>query len=246
MKFIFLFLLFWGPNLRAQEFTVPDYSAAVVDDAQLLQPETRNELAAKLSDIYRQGGPQVAVLTIRDLNGVSIEEASIKTVDKWQLGRRGKDDGVLLFIAKSDRKMRIEVGRGLEGDLTDAITKLIIVNIIKPEFKESHFESGIINGVDAILQKVYPQSTSGQNQLQNDPGVQTHDFKLWHIFIFVIVFLFLFLRSLINPFGRRGSSIFWGGGGLGSGSDSGGGGFGGGSDSGGGGGFSGGGASGDW
>ena len=243
MKYFFILALFLNPNIQAQEFLVPSFTGAVVDSAALLRPETRIELAAKLSAIYRAGGPQIAVLTVPDLNGINIEEASIKVVDQWQLGRKGKDDGVLLFISKSDRKIRIEVGRGLEGDLTDAVSKLIIVNIIRPEFKNSQFEAGILRGIDALLQKIYPQENSGAEQANLQPNAEPENLSLSQIFIIIIVLIFLFLRMILNrlsPFSRRSA---WGGGGFfggGGGSSSGG------SDFGGGGGFSGGGSSGDW
>lgn len=237
---ILLFILFISKITHAQEFSVPAFSTPVVDQAQILRGEVASNLAQKLSDIYRSGGPQVAVLTVPNLNGVSIEEASIKVVDQWQLGRKGKDDGVLLFVSRDDHKMRIEVGRGLEGDLTDAVSKLIIVNVIRPEFKAGNFEGGVISGVNAILEKVYPQGAEQKSQeIQN---AQEPELKLWQVGLIIMIVFFLFLRSLLrrlSPFSR--SSGGWGGGfggGGGGGSSS--------SDSGGGGGFSGGGSSGDW
>ncbi len=105
----------------ADRFEVPRLSGPVVDEGGFLAPAARRKIASALVELKRQGGGiEIAVLTVRDLGGLSIEQASIQVVDKWKLGSEGKDNGVLLLVSKQERKVRIEVGQGLDGDLPDA------------------------------------------------------------------------------------------------------------------------------
>lgn len=97
---------------------------------------------------------QIAVCIIATTGNLSIEEYSIRLAEKWEVGHKGKDDGVILVVAKNDRKLRIEVGRGLEGVLTDAKAGAIINNIIVPKFKLGQFSSGVRSGIDAIVKEI--------------------------------------------------------------------------------------------
>lgn len=241
---VFLILLGGCFFARAQNFSVPPLKAPVQDDAHLFSVRVVAELGSLLREIRNQGGAQVQVLTVDNLQGVSIEEAGIAIVDTWKLGSREKDNGVLLLISKKDRKMRIEVGQGLEGDLPDIIAKRIVSRTISPLFKRGQMDQGLAEGVVAILSYVAPDALKKSESRFTEavPPVerQTND-NLILIVIFFIFLVTMILRSLLGV-GRfsdgygRGGGGFWGGGGS-----SGGGGW-----SGGGGGFSGGGASGDW
>lgn len=234
----FLFLLFFSFNSLSLE--VPRLSSPVVDNAGLLSRNVKSALANALVKIKRQTGNEIAVLTIKSLEGETIDGYSIKVVDKWQLGQKDKDNGVLFLIALDDRKMRIEVGQGLEGAIPD-ITAGRIIREVKTYFKKGDFKSGIIVGVSQIAEK------SGA-KLTNAPRVRNRRSGRGKgsLIFFVIIILSMFFGR-----GRRG-----GGGGLlagvllGSalGGRSSSGGFGGssGGSFGGGGGFSGGGASGGW
>lgn len=130
----------------------PAFHGYVNDYAGMLNPDTALELEQALKSFEQMDSTQVAVLTIDSLEGDSLEDFSIRTVEKWKIGQKGKDNGVLLLIVKNDRKIRIEVGRGLEGVLTDLAAGRIVNNIIRPLFKEGRFNEGIRDGVAAIIQ----------------------------------------------------------------------------------------------
>src|ERR1043165_4694584 len=129
----------------------PALSGRVVDDAGILDAATRESLRAKLAAFEAKSTHQLVVATVKSLNGNSVEEYANRLFRRWQLGQRGKNNGVLLLHAPAERKIRIEVGYGLEGTLTDAITKYIIQNAITPRFKANDFSGGMTRGVDDII-----------------------------------------------------------------------------------------------
>ncbi len=130
----------------------PAYRGYVNDYAHLLSAGTAQEVEEALRSFDETDSTQVAVLTIDSLEGDALEDFSIRTVDKWGIGQRGKDNGVLLLVVKNDRKLRIEVGRGLEGVLTDLAAGRIVDNVIRPLFKAGRFDEGIKAGVVALIQ----------------------------------------------------------------------------------------------
>lgn len=149
----YLWLLCLLPNLLfARE--VPDLTGQVIDLANMIDSETEAKLAAFLKQHEEETTDQIVVLTVPDLNGEILEEYSLKVAETWQLGQKGKDNGVLFLISKNDRLLRIEVGYGLEGVLTDAHSSRIIRNVVVPRFKEGEFSQGIKNGVLAILDRL--------------------------------------------------------------------------------------------
>jgi uncharacterized protein len=130
---------------------VPYLSGRVVDNAEVLKATTRERVSAILKAHEQATGNQIAVLTVPTIGDESIEQFASKVFDTWKLGQKGKDNGVLLVIAPKDRKLRIEVGYGLEGMLTDAAASRIIRNVITPQFKAGDFDKGVADGVDAII-----------------------------------------------------------------------------------------------
>ncbi len=130
---------------------VPYLSGRVVDDAEILSAQTRSALTEKLKAHEDRTGDQIAVLTVRTLSGESIEGYATRVFESWKLGKKGKDNGVLLIVAPQDRRMRIEVGYGLEGTLTDLQAGRIIRNVMAPRFKAGDYNGGVTAGVDAIL-----------------------------------------------------------------------------------------------
>jgi uncharacterized protein len=230
----------------AQAFEVPPLTDSVVDQARLLDASVATKLSNALKVIYEKGGPQLAVLTVPTLDTLTIEEASYKVAKNWQLGTAKNDNGVLLFVAKEERKIRIEVGQGVEGDLTDAYSRRIIDDQMVPLFRQGMTTEGIVLGVAQILKRMNPP-VHLEDYLEVRPVAQKVKVN-WAKLIFMIL-LFLFIMSANRHGGggrgfRRGSmagAIYGGGFGGGFGGSSGGGGWGGG-----GGGFSGGGASGSW
>jgi uncharacterized protein len=233
---------------RAESFSIPPLTGPVVDTADLIPAGTRRTIESALRQVYASGGPQIQVLTVPTLGELTIEDASIRVVDRWALGRKGRDDGVLLFIAKQERKIRIEVGRGLEGELPDAYANRIIYEAIRPLFQSGDYASGIVVGVTQIIQRVSPQTDVNAlfGQVRSAPARSPVMPGWLEILIFIfVVFAILsnrsaalgcLLGSLLGGRGWSGGGVWRGGGGF-----SGGGGW-----SGGGGGFSGGGASGGW
>ena len=133
---------------------VPYLAGRVNDSANLIPQDQRQRIEAKLAQFEKQTGDQVAVLTVDSLDGEAIEDYANKVARTWALGQKGKDNGVLLLVSKQDRKMRIEVGYGLEPVLTDLQTSIIQSEVIIPHFKQGDFGGGIEAGVDAILSTI--------------------------------------------------------------------------------------------
>ena len=238
-------LLLWLFIASAQALTFPALSGRVVDDGQMLDPATRQQLAQTLEAHEKATGEQVVVVTVPDLQGTAIEDFGYQLGRAWGIGQKDKNNGALLIVARDDRKLRIEVGYGLEDRLTDAQSSVIINQVITPAFKTGNFSQGISDGVSAILRVLggdplaEPAYASGQGDgsdlMREHPGL-----VLLLFILFVVVVGACQFYGICNSGGGGGSrSGGVGGGGFGGGG--GGGGF-----SGGGGSFGGGGASGGW
>ncbi|MFH1800075.1 MAG: TPM domain-containing protein [Candidatus Omnitrophota bacterium] len=235
----FTLLFFLGLSALSALQVPPRADGYVTDRAGLLSPSARENLEAVLRTFNEKTSNQVVVATFPSLEGDSLEDFSMRLAEAWKAGQKRKDNGVIFLIFKNDRKIRIEVGYGLEGVLTDALSGQIISQVVAPYFRKGDYPGGILAGTDAIM-----KATRGEFK---GSGGSRNEKDNWAAFFsfFVVIFFFLnFLNFLIRSHydtGRRGSrhSGFWAGGGFSSGG--GGGGF-----SGGGGGFGGGGASGGW
>lgn len=226
---------------------VPPLRGRVNDYANLMPPARAQALEQRLEQFENKTGHQIAVLTIPGLQGEDIEGFSIRVAENWKIGRKGFDNGAILVIAQNDRKLRIEVGYGLEGVLPDAIANRIIQEIIVPRFRDSDFSGGIEAGVEAIM-----KVTSGEPlpQAQRKKPASSSRFPIE--LLLPLIFIGFYLVAAFSSRSRHGiwstrgqrynrpGGIFSGGIGRG-GFGGGGGGF-----SGGGGGFGGGGASGSW
>jgi uncharacterized protein len=249
-------LVCFGPALAVGAFTVPAFQEQPVNDyANILSADTKNMLNGALNRLWNSRGSQVAVLTVDSLAGLTIEEALIKVADQWKLGDAKKDNGVLLMIAMQEKRIRIEAGQGLEGDLPDARARRIIDEVMMPLMKEGRKDDAVLLAVDAILKLTDPGFSLDANLGRRMPArarsTGTARQTVLSMLMWVIVMLLLagrvgclgpVLAALLTK--NLGGPRFGGGGG-GFGGFSGGGGGGGGF-SGGGGGFSGGGASGGW
>jgi uncharacterized protein len=132
--------------------TFPTLTGRVVDDGGLLSAADRTSLTAELADLEARTTDQLVVVTLKSLQGTTIEDYGYQLGRRWKIGQKDKDSGVLLIVAAAERQVRIEVGYGLEGTLTDAATKLIIENTILPSFKTGDFALGIRNGTAQIAQ----------------------------------------------------------------------------------------------
>jgi uncharacterized protein len=151
----------------AQSLTFPVLNGRVVDEAGLLDAPARTALTQSLAELEQKTTDQLVVVTLKSLQGTSIEDYGYQLGRRWQIGQKNKNNGVLLIVAPSERKVRIEVGYGLEGTLTDAISKLIIENSILPRFKVADYAGGIKRGVEDIIQVL-----SGDAQEWKDRAAQ--------------------------------------------------------------------------
>lgn len=143
MKFLASLLLLISFTLNAAELSVPPLTSPVVDTAQLLSSSEKKDLSDLAYEIYAGGGPQISILTIPSLEGNAIEDYSMKVAESWKLGSKEKGNGVLVLIAKNDRQMRIEVGEGIEGDLTDYDTARYTRNIFPQYFRQNEYHGAL-------------------------------------------------------------------------------------------------------
>jgi len=234
----------------------PALSGRVVDEAGLLPAAERQSLENTLAAHEQATTNQVVVVTLNSLQGTTIEDFGYQLGRHWGIGQEGKDNGVLLIVAPNERKVRIEVGYGLEGVLTDAASKLIIENAIVPNFKQGLFAAGIVEGTDAILSALGGGGPARAVHEEPEPRDEVHEERerrgeadeererrqegsAWELFLVFMMLGVLFFVQW-SPRSRHHPGNWTGG------HHSGGGGFGGGGFSGGGGGFGGGGASGGW
>ncbi len=242
-----LLLWLWLFALSAQaELTFPALTGRVVDNAQMIEPTVREQLNQQLVAHEKATGEQLVVVTLADLQGADIADFGYQLGRHWGIGQKDKNNGALLIVARDDRKLRIEVGYGLEDRLTDAQSSVIINQVITPAFKIGNFSKGISDGVAAMLVVLGGNPLDEPSTIYGSGGEQG-DFLSQHpgVFVFLVmlfilvVFVCQMLGILPSGGGGRGSSGGgFGGGGFGGG---GGGGF-----SGGGGSFGGGGSSGGW
>jgi uncharacterized protein len=221
----------------------PKLTGRVVDAAHILSPVASADLERKLADLEQRSGIQLEVATVSSLGGEEIEPYANALFREWKLGEAKKNDGALLLVAPNQHRVRIEVGYGLEGTLTDAISVLIIANAIAPRFKSGDFDGGVARGVADIITTLTTDSAQWQKKpdfrAESDPGTMDA-IAPFLIFFFIALVIFILAR---RGGGWRRGAVFLPTGGGGS---SGGGGFSGGGFSGGGGSSGGGGASGSW
>jgi len=220
--------------------TFPPLTDRVVDEAHILSARERDALSSKLAELETKSGIQLVVATVASLEGREIEPYANELFRTWKLGEKTKNNGVLLLVAPNERRVRIEVGYGLEGTLTDALSKVIITNAITPRFKTGDFGGGISRGVDDIITVL----TTDASEWQKRPSLrldhqQTPDLASWFLVAGLIAlvtllivspgfrwfFLNVVLNILLNSGGSRGGGGFSSGGGFsGGGGSSGGGG----------------------
>ncbi|MFK7890313.1 MAG: YgcG family protein [Granulosicoccus sp.] len=162
----------WCPVLLAQQF--PPLTAAVVDLAALLDEQQEQALIQTLSAHEAQTSNQIVIATLPDLDGYDIADYANRLGRHWQIGTSENDNGVLMLVAPNQRKVRIEVGYGLEGALTDSLSSIIIQREVLPQFRKNDYPTGITNGVNAIIQAIDGEYTAptgtNSNEFVNDVG----------------------------------------------------------------------------
>jgi uncharacterized protein len=240
---------------RASALEVPPLSGRVNDLAGVLSADAKARLESQLAQYEHSSGHQFALLTLKSLEGDALDDFSLRVVERWKLGKKGKDDGLLLLVVTADHKVRIEVGYGLEGSITDALSSRVTRNVIAPAFRKGDYEGGIERALGALM----TAGSDGKVEIPDAPKSASP--RAPAIGVGGVILLMLLLGPLLTGLfasrgsrrGRRGpwssGAVLGGGfGGFGSGGFGGGGfgGGGGGGFSGGGGSFGGGGASGSW
>ena len=240
----------------------PPLTGRVVDDAHALAPDVQARLTSELAALQAKNGDQLVVVTLPSLQGYDISDYGYQLGRAWGIGQKGKNTGVLFIVAPNEKKVRIEVGYGLEPVLTDAVSSVILNSQVLPRFRAGDVSGGVVAGTDAIVRQLGldPQAAAAQAQQAAAQAEQPQPAPRHHEIIGTIfsILLFVFVISAFFRGGRRGGGMGWvlpmmfmggGFGGRGGGDFGGGGGFGGGDGggfSGGGGSFGGGGASGGW
>jgi uncharacterized protein len=257
-------LLLLAPLAGAFAQSLPALTGRVVDNAGMIDAATEAAITGKLADFEAKSSDQIVVATIPDLGGEAIEPYANRLFRQWRLGQAGENNGILLLVSRDDRRMRIEVGYGLEGTLTDLHSKLIIENTLTPAFRAGDFSGGISAAVDDIIMVLEGNGEELEARAERNRADESFDdwIETIIILIWISIFAGAFLFAVLAPvFGRKlgpgryrwlGVTIEYGGSGgsssgggwsssSGGGWSSGGGGF-----SGGGGSSGGGGASGSW
>jgi uncharacterized protein len=179
-----LALLGWLLVVPALALELPALSGRVVDEAGILDPATGAALTDKLAALEAKTSDQLVVVTLKSLQGTAIEAFGVELGRNWRIGQKDKNNGVLLIVAPNERKVRIEVGYGLEGELTDAVSRLIIENAIVPRFRANDYAGGITRGVDDIISVLTGDAAEWQQRAAKrpdtvSPAPSTRDDSIW-------------------------------------------------------------------
>lgn len=252
MRLVAVLLLLLAAALPASAQTFPALSGRVVDSADILPPDTEARITGRSEAVEKATGTQIVVATVPDLQGYPIEDYGYRLGRQWGIGQKDKDNGVILLVAPNDRRVRIEVGYGLEPVLTDALSSVIIQQRILPRFRAGDMPGGVLVGFDAIAAQFElpaDQAAANVQRAAQTAAPQGRGGGFGTIVFFLFIALWLWMAFRRGKRGRRRGGlpiVIWGPGMGGWGGGGGGGGWGGGGFGGGGGGFGGGGASGGW
>jgi uncharacterized protein len=148
---LILLFLFLFPPLFSSALDVPKLQGYVNDYAQMISPAAREKIERELKSFEQSDSTQLVILTVPTLEGETIDGFGIRVGEVWKIGQKGKDNGIIIVVAKQEKKMRIEVGRGLEGPLTDLLAGRIVDSEIAPRFKQGDFDGGFIAGVAGVI-----------------------------------------------------------------------------------------------
>ena len=191
--------------------TVPALTGRIIDEAGILKAEDKRTLEEYLESLENEAGIQIAVLTVRSLEGDSIEAFAHTAAEMWRLGREGEDNGALLVIAQAERKIRIETGYGLEGALTDTKCGLIIRNEIAPAFRNGAYSKGIVNGVKAMGNAAAGHDVQVEDTETQNAGGGADGFGMAAV-LFIVLFWFAVFSNISSRRRRRGflpQLLFW-------------------------------------
>ncbi len=166
----------WDETLPAAAVPVPALKARVTDLTNTLSGPERERLEAKLAQWESRSGNQLAVLMVSRTKPEAIEQYAIRVAETWKIGKRGMDNGVLLLIAKEEKKIRLEVGYGLEGSIPDATARRIVSEVIAPRFKSGKFYEGIDAGIDRVI-----DLTTGSAKMEGAPSASKKESAAWNL-----------------------------------------------------------------
>jgi len=202
-----LSFIFGSSYASAEQIPVPKLSKRVTDLTQTLSAQQVETLAQKLESLEKTKGSQIAILIIPTTAEEGIEQFSIRVVDEWKLGRKGTADGVLFLVAKDDKRVRIEVGRGLEGALTDVSSARIIREFVRPAFKQNDFYGGIDAGIDKISAVIAGEALPAPAPSKGHSANFTEDLNIFGLHPLVWLGLLiagLILSKILGPWLGRG------------------------------------------
>jgi uncharacterized protein len=223
MRYLFSLILILSLNVWGAEIQIPALNSPVMDEAGFLTPEQKQDLSQLAYEINTHQGPQITILTVPDLQEYAIEDFSIRVAEKWQLGTKEKDNGLLIVIAKAEHKMRIEVGNGIEGEITDYESNQYINNILTPAFKAGDFHGGLKAVMLDVAQKFNLKLSEGNRYVRRAPRSSSIPAPLRVAFPFLIGVLILgqiilgkkpVARGIFTGAGMAGVGFFVGAAGL--------------------------------
>lgn len=188
---------------HAHALDVPKLQGHVNDYANMISPSTKAELEKELISFEQTDSTQIVILTIPSLEGEVLGEFSIKAAEAWKIGQKGKDNGIIITVAKQEKKIRVEVGRGLEGKLTDLAAGRIVDLVIKPKFKRGDFDGGFVAGVHSLIDTTRGEFKVDKNHL---PKKKNNMHSFLTILIFGVIVL-LFIGSMSRIFGGVSGAI---------------------------------------
>ena len=198
-KKLILSLLIFAVTTCAFALEVPSLQGRINDYADVIDTKDEQVLNQHLTDLENKTGIQIAVLTVPSLEGDSIESFSLNVADEWKLGQEGEDNGALFVLALAEHDVRIEVGYGLEGDLTDATCGIILRNIVIPEFKNGDYSEGILQGVTNMVGIVLEDA-----ELIDESAFKEDHSEIIAIVIFLIVWFAVMIVTICAKGGLRG------------------------------------------
>lgn len=187
----------WAAAGASNLVAIPALSSPVTDVTQTLSPQAQQSLAQKLNQFSQEKGSQIAILIVDSTQPEDIAQFGIRVAEAWKIGRDKQDDGVIIIVAKADRKMRIEVGYGLEGAIPDLVAKRIVSETMAPHFRQGDFEGGLNAAVDQLMALIAGEALSApQKQYSSAGGLLD-----WlPILMFVAIFTGMILRSLFGTY----------------------------------------------
>jgi len=169
VRSLFLFLLTLSFNLWGADIQIPALNSPVMDEAKFLSQAEAADLGKLAYEIHANQGPQITIFTVPDMQGYEIEDFSIRVAEKWKLGTKENGNGLLIIIAKQERKMRIEVGQGIEGEITDFEANRYIRSVLTPYFKQSQFHDGLKIVLLDVAQKFNIKLSEGSSIVRRAP-----------------------------------------------------------------------------